>query len=125
LFLRGRINFYLPDGTRAKQNAGAPSVLCAYGVHDMDVLAYCGIAGQFVPLRLPHSALVEALTPTWREALADWMRDRDAVSLDEIYRAFSDHPKTRFNQHYRAKLRQELQRGSYQRVGRGQWRVSA
>ena len=121
LFLRGRINFYLPDGTRAKKNSGAPSVLCAYGLHDMDVLAFCGLKGQFVPLRLPRSVLVEALTPTWREALADWMKDRAGVRLDEIYRAFEDHPKARSNPNFKAKLRQQLQLGPYRRVGRGEW----
>lgn len=53
LFMRGRINFHLPDGTRAAGNAGAPTVLCAYGVEDADVLAACKISGQFVPLRIP------------------------------------------------------------------------
>jgi hypothetical protein len=51
LFMRGRINFHLPDGARAKGNAGAPTVLCAYGVEDADVLAGCKIDGHFVPLR--------------------------------------------------------------------------
>jgi hypothetical protein len=31
LFLRGRLNFHHVDGTRAAKNAGAPSVLLAYG----------------------------------------------------------------------------------------------
>lgn len=30
-FLKGRLHFYRGDGTRAKGNAGAPSVLVAYG----------------------------------------------------------------------------------------------
>lgn len=34
LFLHGRIHFCHPDGTRAKANSGAPSVLVAYGMHD-------------------------------------------------------------------------------------------
>lgn len=50
LFIRGRINFHYPDGRRAEANSGAPSVLCAYGERDAEVLAGCGIDGQFVEL---------------------------------------------------------------------------
>lgn len=42
---------HLLHGTRAAANAGAPSVLIAYGEDDADKLQRCGIAGQF--LRLP------------------------------------------------------------------------
>ena len=35
--------------TGAPHFAGAPSVLCAYGSHEADQLAACGIDGQFVP----------------------------------------------------------------------------
>ena len=34
LFLDGRLNFHTPDGVRSKKNAGAPSVLIAYGNED-------------------------------------------------------------------------------------------
>lgn len=53
LFLDGRIYFRYPDGTRPKFNAGAPSVLVAYGEHDSDRLRHSGLAGTFVrPERL-------------------------------------------------------------------------
>lgn len=52
LFLRGRIHFHLPDGSRARGNAGAPSCLVAYGRSDAVRLAACPISGQFVRLRL-------------------------------------------------------------------------
>lgn len=48
LFLEGRIHFHLPDGTRAAANAGAPSVLVAYGSLDASLLKYSGIKGAFV-----------------------------------------------------------------------------
>lgn len=51
LFLEGRLYFHHVDGTRAKANAGAPSVLVAYGDHDADILKRCGIAGQYIALR--------------------------------------------------------------------------
>lgn len=127
LFLRGRLNFHRPDGSRAEANGGAPSVLIAYGSEDRDILAAAPIAGAFVPLRLNTSILVEALTPTWREALDSFFAGRgEAVSLAELYRAFADHPKTRANQHWRDKLRQVLQRGQFERVDKGLWkRVAA
>lgn len=58
LFLRGRVQFRLPGGARKGVNAGAPSVLIAYGAGNADCLAHCGIAGAFVRLRLPQAAAV-------------------------------------------------------------------
>jgi hypothetical protein len=48
LFMRGRLHFHHADGTRAKANAGAPSVLIAYGRDNARVLKTCGIDGRFV-----------------------------------------------------------------------------
>lgn len=50
LFLRGRINFLDAEGNRAKANAGAPSVLVAYGREDARALKRSGIDGHFVRL---------------------------------------------------------------------------
>ena len=50
LFLRGRLHFHRPDGTRADHNSGAPSVLIAYGTLDRMTLGQCDRAGQFVDL---------------------------------------------------------------------------
>jgi hypothetical protein len=122
LFLRGRLNFHLPDGARASANAGAPSVLCAYGTEDADILAFCGIDGQFVPLRFAKSVLVEAITSTWANELLAYFEKKDGpVTLADLYRDFADHPKAKANPHYRDKLRQQLQRGPFENVGRGLW----
>jgi hypothetical protein len=48
LFVRGRFNFYLPDGTRAAGNSGGPCALISYTDLDKDILATSGIAGAFV-----------------------------------------------------------------------------
>lgn len=48
LFLEGRLHFHRPDGTRAPANAGAPSVLVAYGQADAATLATCGLPGAYV-----------------------------------------------------------------------------
>jgi hypothetical protein len=50
LFLSGRLHFHRPDGERADGNAGAPSVLVAYGAEDARRLRACGLPGAFVPL---------------------------------------------------------------------------
>lgn len=123
LFLRGRTYFHLPNGQRARQNGGAPTVLCAYGATDADILAFCGIEGQFVPLRFPRSVLGAALTnQSWMQALVEWFGTQDGpVELDDLYRAFANHPKAKENPHWRAKLRNRLQHGPFERVGRGKW----
>lgn len=48
LFLRGRIHFHYVDGTRASANAGAPSVLIAYGETNVGALRDSGIVGKFI-----------------------------------------------------------------------------
>lgn len=51
LFIEGRLHFHHVDGSRAKANSGAPSVLVAYGPQNADALRNSGIAGHYVPLR--------------------------------------------------------------------------
>lgn len=51
LFLRGRLHFHYGNGTRAQANAGAPSVLVAYGDDDASRLELCDIPGHWVSLR--------------------------------------------------------------------------
>lgn len=50
LFIRGRLHFYHADGRRAANNAGAPSVLVAYGVGNADQLEASGIDGKLIRL---------------------------------------------------------------------------
>lgn len=138
LFVFGRLDFLRVDGTpmprkagKGAANSGAPSVLIAYGADDLDILAHSGIDGHLVPLRLPRGIVIPlslhcldnvAGDATWRDAVGRWLREqRGPVALDELYRAFSGHPKARRNPNYRAKIRQVLQHGAGRRVARGQW----
>jgi len=50
LFLLGRLHFYTVRGERARGNAGAPSVLIAYGARNAEKLRLSGIEGRFVAL---------------------------------------------------------------------------
>ncbi|MCF1744204.1 DNA N-6-adenine-methyltransferase [Paradevosia shaoguanensis] len=123
---RGRQPIFVPAGQAAPHNSGAPSVLVAYGADDRDILAAAPIDGQFIPLRLPRSYLVAGLGPSWREAVSGWLAMQPGpVGLDDLYRAFANHPKARGNRNWRAKLRQTLQRGAGERVEKGVWRRRA
>lgn len=126
LFLSGRLHFHRLDGTRAPGNAGAPSVLCAYGMADAEILGDCSIAGQFVPLRLPRSFAVLALAATWPELVASVLREQSGpVRLTDIYRLVRGHPKARRNRHVEAKVRQVLQQGAGRRIAPGVWEAAA
>lgn len=117
----------------AKANAGAPSVICAYGQRDLDRLAACDLAGALVPLRFSRGVMVLALagaadasSESWREAvLAQLQRAGGGASVSDLYRALARHPKTAANPHWRAKVRQTLQRGPFKREGRGSWSIAA
>jgi DNA N-6-adenine-methyltransferase (Dam) len=50
LFLRGRLVFHRQDGSLPYANAGAPSVLVAYGPDDAARLQVCGLSGRFLGL---------------------------------------------------------------------------
>lgn len=56
LFLRGRLYFHHVDGSRARANAGAPSVLIAYGENNVTALEKSGIGGCLVRLNHPMLA---------------------------------------------------------------------
>lgn len=49
LFLRGRLHFHYVSGARAAANAGAPSVLLAYGLNNVLALELSGLRGALVP----------------------------------------------------------------------------
>lgn len=51
LFIEGRLFFHRPNGEVAKANAGAPSVLVAYGENNSEILKNCGIKGKFISLK--------------------------------------------------------------------------
>lgn len=50
-FIHGRLHFHRPDGTRAPANAGAPSVLVAYGDKDAHELSMTTLSGTFLRIR--------------------------------------------------------------------------
>lgn len=122
LFLFGRLNFHDAAGIRSPKNAGAPSVLCAYGQDDLDRLAASDLAGAVVPLRFARFVIVEGLSGTWSDAMREWLAGQDGpVSLSDAYRHFARHPKSRSNPNWQAKVRQKMQEHG-QRISKGLYR---
>lgn len=62
LFLRGRLTFRLPDGSRAPGNAGAPSVLISYDRPNTKALERSGLRGTLV--RPTSTKLIEGSKET-------------------------------------------------------------
>lgn len=125
LFLEGRLHFHYPDGVRAKANAGAPNVLCAYGQEDLDVLAACELDGAFVPLRFARFVVAAGLDRSWAQIMREWVsRQPGPVSVSDAYRFFSQHPKARGNPNWRAKVRQKLPRVA-RRIGRDRYEAES
>lgn len=124
-YLRRKVKFFRPDGTRAKHGHFAPSALAAYGPKDLDRLAALPEEkGRLWIGRLPRAVLVAALDLSWRELVMTELRRRSGpVSLGDLYRAIATHPRARRNPHWQAKVRQQVQRVGV-RVARGQWRAA-
>lgn len=123
-FFEGRVNFYRADGTEAAVDGGAPSVLIGYGADNADCLAGCGLPGAFVPLKWRTFVAGYEAATTWAAVVLQTMRDiGDAATLADIYRAIAAHPKAKRNPSWQAKVRQQLQRGPFENVSRGEWRL--
>lgn len=146
LFQYGRINFHIGEsfsdiktkrtflaGDRAPGNAGAPTVLLAYGEQEAERLSECGIEGKFVPLIFSRSVLVSIFGPsneeekinmTWRQLVVDVMREHEGpIEVGAVWSILRNHPKAHGKEHGRAKVRQILQRVG-ERVERGQYRLA-
>jgi len=72
LFLRKRIFFIQRDGRRAKSSGGAPSVLVAYGEHNLELLRVSGLKGSLVDLRIPM-AVTRYARPRARRQAEVWV----------------------------------------------------
>lgn len=115
---------FVPRGGRAPANAGAPSVFCAYGPENADMLAAMDAPGVFVPLRLRAFSFGFAEPGTWIEEVRKIMERADRpMTVAQLYRAMADSPKARRNPSWRAKVRQTLQRGPFEPKGDGVWEL--
>lgn len=80
LFLRKRIFFIQRDGQRAKSSGGAPSVLVAYGEHNLEVLKRSGLKGWLVDLRV-GGAMTRNARPGGRRSDEELIYLRTGVRL--------------------------------------------
>jgi hypothetical protein len=129
LFLRGRLFFHYPDGRRARHNTGAPSVLCAYGPEDAEILYESSIDGAFVALTRPvmiHVAIAANIpVPAWRDVASEAIRELGGTArLRDIYAALESHPRVASNPHFREKVRQTVARIGLPRIGAGQYALA-
>ena len=108
LFIENRIRFYFPNKTQATSGV-APSVLISYGHEDLQRMADSDLKGSLVVLANEQVAVV-AIEKTWIETIVDAIPADQPISLREIYAAIEGHPKTKTNNHWRAKIRQQMQR---------------
>ena len=128
LFLKGRIHFYHVTGERAAFNAGAPSVLAAYGELNSDALASAGITGKHILLNRVQCFIVGTRkldNETWKSivevAIVNLNRQAE---VDKIYNKVVDLApgKVQGNPNWKAKIRQTLQI-HFERVKRGEYKL--
>ena len=59
---------------------------------------------------------------TWRNLVLGFARERETFTLDDLYRAFAEHPRTGANANYQAKLRQVVASEAHlRRYARGRY----
>ncbi len=113
-FLKGRLHFHHPDGTRAAGNAGGPSVLLGYTEEAVQRLARSPLEGHLVVA----SALIVkradgSPVKSWREAVLEAMDGR-TLELRQLYAAAEGTATVReakaAGHNWRAQIRRTLQR---------------
>lgn len=123
LFIEGRLHFYTVEGVKAPNNAGAPSVLIAYGRDNVEALGDCGIKGKFVPLNVVPLMIV-GISPSWKDVVCIALdRANGEAAIQEIYdqvEIFAP-DKCIKNQHWKSKVRQQVQE-CFDRISRGYYR---
>lgn len=121
-FFNGRLHFHNSAGIRAKANAGAPSVLIAYGQENMETIEDSGLKGKHILLN-HQTVVIVGISPTWKAVLKiALVRISEPAPLDLIYDLVEQiaPDKIRNNPHYKEKIRQQLQ-AHFPKVGRGQY----
>jgi hypothetical protein len=112
LFLKGRVTFYRPDGSRGG-TAPAPSVLIGYGDEGLRRLARSKLGGHLVVNAAAILVRADGVpVGTWREALDTAMAGRE-LRLRDIYAAAEGTAKVREaksrGHNWQAQIRRALQ----------------
>lgn len=122
LFLEGRLNFCNTAGIRSRLNAGAPSVLIAYGHHNVECLGDSGLKGKHLLVNVAPVVVV-AISPSWKSVVTIALtRLNGEANLKAIYDVVATiaPDKLARNSHYEAKVRQTLQK-YFNRINKGQY----
>ena len=121
-FLKARIRFLTVDLVPAERGI-APSVFAAYGAADVDRLADSGLDGSLVLVGNDQWSVI-GFEKTWAQLVVDGARAVGPdFELSDLYDVISQSPKRSGRKHWKAKVRQEVQRGPFKRLGRGTWRL--
>jgi len=122
-FMRGRLRFYDSEGNESKQNAPAPSLLVAYTEYDSERIAESALKGAHIPLT-PIVCFFPALSgETWKVVVDHAMQKiSEPVTPSSLYQLVLRLApgKVRANKHYKAKVRQVLQK-HFERVAPGKY----
>lgn len=110
LFLEGRLRFYDVDGKAGKFTCGAPSALIAYGYKNVEAIGDSLIKGKHVLLNAAPIIIV-GISPTWKSVVTIAMSRLGEADLQVIYEMVEQiaPDKIAVNQHYKEKIRQQLQ----------------
>lgn len=122
LFLEGRLNFLNRAGIRSKANAGAPSVLIAYGADNVESLGDSGIRGRHILINAVPVVIV-GTSPSWKSVITIAVgRLNGTGHLQEIYDLVEQiaPDKIAGNGFYKEKIRQVLQQ-NFERIGKGKY----
>jgi hypothetical protein len=122
LFIRQRINFFNEMGKRARNGAGAPSVLISYGENNVAALEDSGIDGRHLYVNA-QPVMIVGFSPTWRQVVKiAFSRLNEEAVLSDIYKMVEviGADKVQKNKHYQAKIRQTLQK-HFSRVSPGKY----
>ena len=118
-FLQPHLYFYHADGTRAKHNGGAPSVLSAYGEDALRRLAQCGLEGRLVVM----APMICAGVGSWKEVVNAAFSDRP-LKVRDVYELLERTPKVAAakarGENWQAQIRRTLQR-HFVAQGGAQW----
>lgn len=141
LFIEGRLHFHVNEdtwferkgkppvfvkrGDATDTNSGAPSVLCAYGPENADLLLDSGIGGAFVPLRVRAFTIGFEEPGSWVDEVRKVMERADRpMTVAQLYKCLADSPKAKRTNTARQKIRQTLQRGPFEPLERGLWALA-
>ncbi len=121
----GRLHFYDRYGNRAKANAGAPSVLIAYGEENSEAIARSGLKGFHRAVNSVPVVVVIS-SPSWKSVVTIAVkRLNGTASVKQVYDLVEviAPDKTQKNKNFKEKIRQQLQI-HFTRIGRGYYSFS-